>query len=121
MTAKGYVFGSRNWNSFRSAWEAALAAAGVDDFRFHDLRHTIITELYPAGEVPIPGIDTEFLCAKIRARGPKVTFVPLMDDIVPLLLETIGPDEQVVFFGGDDLFQLADRFAAGLKGEGASR
>ena len=22
--AKGYVFGSRNWHSFRSAWEAAL-------------------------------------------------------------------------------------------------
>lgn len=87
-----------------------------DDYAeaFHDAAHTIITELYPAGEVPIPGIDTEFLCAKIRARGPKVTFVPAMDDIVPLLLETIGPDEQVVFFGGDDLFQLADRFAAGL-------
>jgi len=91
-----------------------------DDYAeaFHDAAHTIITELYPAGEVPIPGIDTEFLCEKIRARGPKVTFVPLMDDIVPLLLATIGPNEQVVFFGGDDLFQLADRFAAELGARG---
>ncbi|MFO0744723.1 MAG: UDP-N-acetylmuramate--L-alanine ligase [Myxococcota bacterium] len=87
-----------------------------DDYAeaFHDAAHTIITELYPAGEVPIPGIDTEFLCAKIRARGPEVTFVPRMDDIVPLLLRTIAPGEQVVFFGGDDLFQLADRFAKEL-------
>ena len=28
--ATGYVFGSRNWNAFRSAWEAALATAGLD-------------------------------------------------------------------------------------------
>jgi hypothetical protein len=34
--AAGYVFGSRNWNSFRSAWEAALAVAGIENFRFHD-------------------------------------------------------------------------------------
>ena len=38
--ARGYVFGSRNWNAFRSAWEAALAVASVEGFLFHDLRHT---------------------------------------------------------------------------------
>lgn len=87
-----------------------------DDYAeaFHDADHTIITDLYPAGEVPIPGIDTEFLCNKIRARGPRVTHVPHMDDIVAVLHELIGPGEQVVFFGGDDLFRLADRFAAEL-------
>jgi integrase len=47
--AKGYVFGSRNWNSFRSAWESALAAAGVDDLRFHDLRHTFASWLIQRG------------------------------------------------------------------------
>ncbi len=87
-----------------------------DDYAeaFHDAHHTIITDLYPAGEVPIPGIDTEFLCNKIRSRGPLVTYVPVMEDIVPLLLETISEGEQVVFFGGDDLFRLADRFAKEL-------
>jgi integrase len=49
FAAKGYVFGSRNWNSFRSAWEAALAVAGVDDFRFHDLRHTFASWLVQRG------------------------------------------------------------------------
>ncbi len=32
--AKGYVFGSHKWNSFRTAWETAVAASGVDDLRF---------------------------------------------------------------------------------------
>lgn len=87
-----------------------------DDYAeaFHDADHTIITDLYPAGEVPIPGIDTEFLCNKIRARGPRVTHIPEMHDIVPYLLGHIGADEQVVFFGGDDLFRLADQIAAEL-------
>ncbi|HRE89733.1 MAG TPA: UDP-N-acetylmuramate--L-alanine ligase [Myxococcota bacterium] len=92
-----------------------------DDYAeaFHDADHTIITDLYPAGEVPIPGIDTEFLCNKIRARGPLVTHVPHMEDIVATLHGLIGPDEQVVFFGGDDLFRLADRFAAELVAKGS--
>jgi integrase len=38
--AKGLVFGGRNWNSFRSAWETALRTARIENFRFHDLRHT---------------------------------------------------------------------------------
>jgi integrase len=47
--AKGYVFGACKWNSFRSAWEAALAAAGIESFRFHDLRHTFASWLVQRG------------------------------------------------------------------------
>src|SRR3989475_5996625 len=47
--AKGYVFGTRNWNAFRSAWEVAVEAAKLDDFRFHDLRHTFASWLVQRG------------------------------------------------------------------------
>jgi integrase len=47
--AAGYVFRSRNWNSFRSAWEAVLAVAGIENFRFHDLRHTFASWLVQRG------------------------------------------------------------------------
>ncbi len=92
-----------------------------DDYAeaFHDADHTVITELYTAGEVPIPGIDTEFLCDKIRSRGPEVTYVQAMEDIIPFLHEHVTAGEQVIFFGGDDLFRLADRYAAELS-EGAA-
>ncbi|MDP6944605.1 MAG: UDP-N-acetylmuramate--L-alanine ligase, partial [Myxococcota bacterium] len=68
-----------------------------DDYAeaFHDASETVITELYTAGEVPIAGIDTEFLCQKIRSRGPKVTFIQSMDDIIPYLHGAAKVGEQV--------------------------
>jgi integrase len=36
----GHVFPRRRWDSYRSAWESAVRRAGIDDFRFHDARHT---------------------------------------------------------------------------------
>ena len=47
--AKGYVFGSPKWNSFRTAWESAIAATGIEDLRFHDLRHTFASWLVQRG------------------------------------------------------------------------
>jgi len=36
----GLVFESDNFDHYRSAWEAAVKRARLEDFRFHDLRHT---------------------------------------------------------------------------------
>jgi len=38
--AAGLLFGISSWYAFRSHWETAVTAAKIDDFRFHDLRHT---------------------------------------------------------------------------------
>jgi integrase len=35
----GPVFGTVNWDHFRSAWETAVERAQLTDFHFHDLRH----------------------------------------------------------------------------------
>ena len=75
---------------------------------FKDADETIITELYTAGEVPIPGIDTEWLVGKIRQAGSEVVYIQDMNAIVDHLMERITPGLQIIFFGGDDLFEMAD-------------
>jgi UDP-N-acetylmuramate--alanine ligase len=91
-----------------------------DDYReaFRDADRVVVTELYTAGEVPIPGIDTDFLCAKIREVVPDVTYVHALEDIPPWLEREVRAPATVLFFGGDDLFRMADAYV-GLRRAGA--
>lgn len=93
-----------------------------DEYRdcFRGADHTVITTMYTAGEVPIEGVDTPFLCNKIRESGSTVEFIPEMDDIVPYLLDQAEGDNMVIFFGGDDLFRLADGYLDQLETGGAA-
>ncbi len=80
---------------------------------FQDADVSIITEMYTAGEVPIPGVDTPWLIERIRETGAEVIFVPKMEDITKTLNDICKPDDTIVFFGGDDLFRLADEYIDG--------
>jgi integrase len=45
--SNGLVFGVTS--TVKNAWKAACKDAGLDDLRFHDLRHTATTRLIRAG------------------------------------------------------------------------
>ena len=79
---------------------------------FRGSDEVVITTMYAANEDPIPGVDTELVVEKIRADGLKVTHIPELSDIKPYLLERARPGDKVIFFGGDDFFEMADAFVA---------
>ena len=48
----GYIFTNTNgqpMTDVRTAFRVALKKAGIDDFRFHDLRHTAASQMYMSG------------------------------------------------------------------------
>ena len=82
---------------------------------FKDADQVVITELYGAGEDPIPGIDSRYLAGKIETHsGKKADYIKELEDVPAYLLEQIKPDDLVIFFGGDDLFAIAKLFGEGL-------
>ncbi len=84
----------------------------MDDYRaaFADADRAVVTELYTAGEVPIAGTDVHVLCDKIGEVTKDVTYVHALDDIAPWLHDNVQAPATVLFFGGDDLFAIADRY-----------
>ena len=79
------------------------AFAGADE--------VILTEMWEANEEPIPGVSTPWLAEVMRDGGQVVEYVPDMEGILPYLEGSLGAADTVIFFGGDDLFTLADDFA----------
>ncbi|MCO4760155.1 MAG: UDP-N-acetylmuramate--L-alanine ligase [Myxococcales bacterium] len=85
-----------------------------DDYAlaFKDADRVVVTELYTAGEVPIPGTDTDMLCRRIREQCDEVTYVHELERIPSWLGDHVAAPATVLFFGGDDLFEVADSYVA---------
>ncbi len=79
----------------------------------------IITDMWEGGEEPIPGVDTSWLVEKLRDGGLNVTYLPEMETIPDYLEREGEKGDCVVFFGGNDLFELAEGLCSKLAG-GAS-
>jgi UDP-N-acetylmuramate--alanine ligase len=84
--------------------EYGAAFAGSDE--------VIITKMYAADEDPIPGIDTMTVVDRIRENDLKCTYIEDQTQINDYLYEHVRPGDKVIFFGGDDFFQMADEFLA---------
>jgi UDP-N-acetylmuramate--alanine ligase len=82
---------------------------------FHGSDAVLITTMYAANEDPIPGVDTEFVVNLLRNGGLHVEHIPDQNQIVPWLAQHAKSGDQVIFFGGDDFFAMADAWATTLR------
>jgi len=69
----------------------------------------VITKMWEADEEPIPGVDTLWLVEELRKAGLNVSYVEEMDPIVDHVVRGATRRDCVVFFGGNDLFEIAER------------
>lgn len=66
----------------------------------------IVTSIYPAGEKPVEGINSERLCDAIREHGHKdVVFIPDKNDICSYIKKIIMPGDMIITLGAGDIWK----------------
>lgn len=84
---------------------------------FHDADVLILSEIYPFGEAPIPGITSQTLKEAIEKKiGREVLLLPYRhQEIVDKLLEILRPGDVAMIMGaGDDIADLAKKLFTAL-------
>src|SRR5262249_9164534 len=85
---------------------------------FNDADAVLVTDVFPAGEQPIPGIEAARLAQAMRDHGHRdVTYVPRPEDVPPAVARTAEPGDIVITLGAGDIHLTCQELLALLKGE----
>ena len=72
----------------------------------------LLTDVYPAGEEPIPGADAHSLCQAIRARGMvEPVYVPRVAELRDTLRGVVRTDDVLMLLGAGDIGSAAATLA----------
>ena len=81
------------------AFGPALSAADV----------VVLTDIYPAGEAPIPGVTLDALAGHVAAAVPACAVVPRLDDVPGAVATLARPGDLVVLLGAGSIGRLGPR------------
>jgi UDP-N-acetylmuramate--alanine ligase len=75
-----------------------------------------LTDVYPAGEAPVPGVDSAALAAALRERTPTrpIVHVPAVGDLAARLAAGTAPGDIVVTLGAGSITRVSHDLAAAL-------
>lgn len=78
----------------------------------------VISEIYPAGEDPIPGVSGEVLYQETEKFGHKnVYFEPNMEKIPSLMAEIARPDDLIIVMGAGSIYRIIPDIIKTLEGK----
>jgi UDP-N-acetylmuramate--alanine ligase len=87
---------------------------------FYDADELVVTEVYAAGEDPIPGVGGRELADALREHGHKdVTFIKEKERIADHLAEVVRPGDMVVTLGAGDIWTVGRDLLLRLEARGA--
>ena len=77
--------------------------------------HVVLTDIYAAGEDPIPGVTIDRLASAIRSsiRAP-VDVVPRLDDLVPAIVNVAQRGDVVITLGAGSIGGVAEKLVEAL-------
>jgi len=90
----------------------------LDEFAscFAHADYLILTDIYPAGEPVIPGVDAQLLFERVKKYAPskKVVYLP-KEDIIAHILKIRQPHDLAVTLGAGDISRISDELAQRIK------
>lgn len=84
---------------------------------FGDADLLVVTDIYPAGEAPRPGVSGKLIVNTVLDADPwrALAYLPKRPDLVPYLCATLRPGDLCLTLGAGDLTSLADEVQAALR------
>jgi UDP-N-acetylmuramate--alanine ligase len=89
----------------------------MDDFQsaFNDADVVFVAPVYPAGEEPIEGVDSDALAEGLRAHGHRmVRSVSDLDDLCGALRDLAADGDMIICMGAGDITKWASALASGI-------
>jgi len=78
---------------------------------FYQADVLIVTEIYRAGEEPIPGVSGETLAAAIKEHGHKdTTYARDLGEALRVVKERVRKDDMLITLGAGDVWKVAEEF-----------
>jgi UDP-N-acetylmuramate--alanine ligase len=103
------IFQPHRYTRTRDLFEEFLTA-------FEGADRLVLTEIYPAGEDPIPGVTGEALYQAIKRKGHlDVQFIPDKNDIVEHLVGELESGDMALTLGAGDIYKIGEALIEGLK------
>jgi UDP-N-acetylmuramate--alanine ligase len=103
------LFQPHRYTRTRDLFEEFLSAFAQADALF-------ITDIYPAGEDPIPGVTAEALCQAIKQRGgTEVRYVPDREQLVDEVLPVLRPEDIVITLGAGNIWETSEAIVESLR------
>jgi UDP-N-acetylmuramate--alanine ligase len=102
------IFQPHRYSRTRDLFEDFLTA-------FEGADRLILTEIYPAGEDPAPGVTGEALYQAIKRKGHlDIEFVPDKSQIVERLAGTLEAGDVALTLGAGDIYKVGDALVNAL-------
>ena len=102
------VFQPHRYTRTRDLLEEFGAALGGAD-------EIVLTDIYPAGEAPIPGATAEAVEAVVRRTGRPVQLVKALDRLPAAVAAAARPNDLVITLGAGSIGTMPDRILEALK------
>jgi len=102
------AFQPHRYSRTRDCFEDFVKVLGTADA-------VLLTEVYAAGEAPIPGADGRAICRAVRSRGQvEPVFVEKADELPQALAALIEPGDVIVMMGAGSISAVAHELPARL-------